>query len=313
MKKVYGVAVVMIVGLTMLGGCAAKTEKKVFTTLPVEELGFSTELLEVDMTGVEEEYHFLYVSDLHIITETGAVAPEQTEEVLQRIENYRQPSGESSAEVWLRLANKLDECNADAILLGGDLVDFACEENVECLKEGLRMIETPVIYVGADHDFRPYYCDGVAEEDIPLYYQEFAGMEETPVLEMEEFSIVGFNNSTSQMTESALKKLEEVIEKEKPIMLLSHVPFLPQEDESLAELSKQVKGDRVLLWGEECYYRPKGATEELLDILYQENSPIQQVVSGHLHHTWDGMLTEGTGQHVFAHAASGNVGIIVVK
>ena len=310
MRRLYFMVVAICVGIMLLCGCGVEEP---FTTAPVEELGFTIEPLEVDMEGVEGEYHLLYISDLHIITETGAVAPERAEEVLQRIENYRQPSGESSAEVWLRLANKLDACNADAILLGGDLVDFACEENVEYLKEGLRMIQTPIIYVGADHDFRPYYCDGVNEEDIPMYYQEFDGMQETPVLEFAEFSIVGFNNSTAQMTETALQKMQEEVKKGKPIMLLSHVPFLPVEDESLSQLSKEVKGDRVLLWGEECYYHPEDSTKEFMDILYAEDSLIQQVVSGHLHHTWDGKLTDNTSQHVFWHAASGSVGTITVK
>lgn len=284
-----------------------------FRTGPLKKLGFSIENVEVSMPGVTKEYKFIYISDLHIIMDTDAVADERVEEVKQRVEAYRQPSGYTSAEIWLKLAEKIDSCNADAVLLGGDLVDFACAENVERLKEGLRMIKTPVLYVGADHDFRPFYCDGVSDDEIPSFYSEFNGMQDTPLLEFPEFCIVGINNSTSQRTDAQMAGFRKVLEKNKPIMLLTHVPFLPKADDSLAELSKRVKGDRVLLWGEGCYYQPKDYTVELMNAVYDVNGPIKQVVCGHLHHTWDGNLTENTKQHVFGHAASGNIGVITVK
>jgi len=284
-----------------------------FNMRALEKLGFSIEKLDVPMDGVEGEYNFIFISDLHIIMDTEATADERVEEVKQRVETFRQPGGNTSAEIWLKIAEKIDSCNADAILLGGDMVDFACAENVERLKEGLRMIKTPVLYIGADHDFQPFFCDGVNPDEIPSFYSEFNGMQDTPIMEFSEFCVVGFNNSTSQITASAMERFRDVVAKNKPIMLLTHVPFQPEADESLAELSKRVKGDRVLTWGEGCYYDPEEYTNELLNVVFDKNGPVKQVICGHLHHTWDGKLTENTRQHVFWHAASGSIGTITVR
>ena len=41
----------------------------------------------------------------------------------------------------------LDDCKIDAILLGGDILDYASTFNIECLKNGLDQLKTLVMYV----------------------------------------------------------------------------------------------------------------------------------------------------------------------
>ncbi len=61
-----------------------------------------------------------------------------------------------------------------------------------------------------------------------------------------------------------------------------------------------------------CNYNPDETTQELLDLIYAKDSPVKEIVCGHLHFSWDGSLTENTHQHV-SPAIGKTVGIITVK
>ena len=47
-------------------------------------------------------------------------------------------------------------------------------------------------------------------------------------------------------------------------------------------------------------------------MIYAKDSPVKEIVSGHLHFTWDGDITESTRQHVFSPAFQ-KIGVITVK
>ena len=49
-----------------------------------------------------------------------------------------------------------------------------------------------------------------------------------------------------------------------------------------------------------------------MDIVYEENSPVIEVLVGHLHLTWDGIITETVYQYIFGTAFSGDIGLITV-
>ena len=51
---------------------------------------------------------------------------------------------------------------------------------------------------------------------------------------------------------------------------------------------------------------------EWTDIVYGENTPVAEVLAGHLHLTWDGMITQRVHQHIFPPAFSGYIGLITV-
>lgn len=289
------------------------TDNRVWNTKKLEEFGVPLESLSVQMDGIEDTYHFIYISDLHIIVENEQIAEDSVETVKGRIEMFRQPSGQTSAEAWVELSKVLDSCGADAILLGGDMVDYASSSNIQWFIDGLKNIDTPIVYVGADHDFQAYYCSDVSNDSIKELYGLIDGNEEVPFLELDDLCIVGINNSTSNVSESAINRVKEVMRLEKPILMLIHVPLESLVDTSLSEESKKVWGDRALLWGEDCFYVPNENTAQLLELVYAKDSLVKEVFCGHLHFTWDGQLTENTHQHVFDDAASGNIGIITIN
>ena len=132
-------------------------------------------------------------------------------------------------------------------------------------------------------------------------------------MELPELCVAGLSNSTDQITESGLQQMKEILSKGKPVILLTHVPYKSLIDDSLQKASKKVWQERALVWGEDCNYQPDQNTEELMNLIYAENSPVKEILCGHLHFSWDGYITENTHEHVFSPAFTQTVGVITVK
>jgi hypothetical protein len=60
-------------------------------------------------------------------------------------------------------------------------------------------------------------------------------------------------------------------------------------------------------------YAPDSNTETFLGMVYDPNSPVKAVLSGHLHFKHTVMLDDNTIEYVFAPAFSGNIAKIIIK
>lgn len=288
-------------------------QEPVFTMDPLSAAGLEVESVEVVIPGLAEEYHFLCLADLHIITESDEISSVELDNIQSRLHWSSVSSGTTAAGYWGTLPDILDSCNADGILLGGDMIDFCSASNVECLKQGLDRLATPYLYVRADHDLNPYWCEGITVEQCNLLHSDIDGNGEVLYMELPEFCVVGLNNSTSQITESGLECMQEIFSIGKPIILLTHVPYESRTDTSLQETSKEVWQNRALVWGEDCNYRPDANTKEFMDMVYAADSPVKEILCGHLHFSWDGYITENIHEHIFSPAFTKSVGVITVK
>ena len=69
--------------------------------------------------------------------------------------------------------------------------------------------------------------------------------------------------------------------------------------------------NKIYYWSDASeQYKPNNITKQYLDMIYSEDTMVEQVLAGHLHESWDGMLTQQVPQHIFAPAFRGNIGII---
>ncbi len=271
------------------------------------------EQVSVHIPGLKNHYTFIFMSDVHIIVENDEISPDDLETVRARREEFCSSDGRYASELWKDMPELFHSWDADAVLLGGDMIDFASTSNINCLKEGIDRIDVPVLYVRADHDYNPYHCEGLDKKEMKILHQSIDGYEGVSLLEFEDLCLVGLNNSTEQVSSRQLKRIKEIFEIGKPIILLTHVPINSIVDASLSEQSKAVWQDRALVWGKGCYYEPNKNTDEFLELVYAEDSPVKAVMSGHLHFTWEGQLTQNCMQHVFSAMYPGSVGMITVN
>lgn len=281
-----------------------------------EEIGLHIDQVELDLPNVQNSYELLFVNDMHVLKLDESVTPECEEKVKIRQDiMFRTRTGMASAEAWPKFSAILDDFSADGIIFGGDMIDFVSPANVQMLSEGFSQITTPYIYLRADHDLAVWYSGGTINmEDSMELHTSVSSYQDMFVMEYPEFYVLGWNNSTGQLTNDGLDAALRIWNSGKPIILATHVPINSIVDNSLAEAAANIDPEnRKKLWGDGCLYRPDDTTDAFLGMIYDTNSPVKAVLSGHLHFRHVVQLTEQTVEYVFAPAFEGNVARIVIK
>ncbi len=295
--------------LFFLGSCSG-SEKK----LPV-----NVEEVHVTIPGMESEVKLAYLSDLHIVALSDEIAEDQKATVQGRMDYFSHDgvTSKDQLEGWIRTLN---DSSADYVLFGGDMVDFSSKETTGILKKGMEGLNKPYMYIRADHDTTPSYIDRITLNMGTEYQETIGEMSDVYVEEFPDFCVVGWNNSTSPLSVSGMEKIRAAKDLGKHMILLTHVPIAPRDDNSLCEKSEEAFDGRDLIWGDYAKYSyfpndsPEGeATAELLNMLYSEDSPFVEVLCGHLHFSWDGYISEHVHQHVFSAAFNRYMGEITVS
>lgn len=278
-----------------------------------EQNVFSIDEKELVIPNIKKEYRIVVLNDLHIIQIDDSISQNKTDEVKERYESFCDLYGNHSSDLWTRLIEKVNGMNPDCVILSGDMIDYFSIANFNYLKNGIDKIKAPVMYLRADHDLSLYYTNSITKEIRDKEELQIDSNENILTLEFDDFVIMGFNNSTSNLEEGALDKVEEIWDKKKPVILATHVPLKSQINNGLFEKSKNVWQNRALIWGKGCSYSPNEVTQKFFDIIMEENSPVVATVGGHLHFPYEDKLNNNIIQWVFDASFKGNIGCITIK
>lgn len=266
----------------------------------------------IEIPGVKGEYKFLYIADLHIIVPSEDVAEQDLGTVEARYNTWAiNTNGKHSKDIYKYLIDKINSIDIDAVLMGGDMMDYLSWANWNCFNEGLTQLNKPYLFATADHDSQTYYTNYDVNQRTQLQNEMSQGL--IGELEYDDFIILSINESTFQLSETALTEIEKVFKKGKPIIIVTHVPFDSFIDSGLGEKSLEVWGNRKLLWGEGCFYEPNEVTQKLIDMLNVEDTPVVAVLAGHVHYEYICMLNKNVKQYVFNPAYSGEVVLFTIK
>lgn len=281
---------------------------------------YEPEVEEVQITipEMKETHTLLWVSDMHICS--GASDPDVTaqhrEEAGERYEMMRNAASVPAEETWRALSRQIDSYDADYVIFGADMLDSFSEENLEKFREGTESIQTPWMYLRADHDYGRWYSD-MRIRKMRRLHRSVAPQNKLWTARFEDFIVAGLDNTTTTISPETLEEFRLLCEEGLPVILCTHVPFDSGEGDcgTLVTLSKQLWGDRVLCWGDGDLYDTSGGgcMKELLDLITAADSPVCAVLAGHLHTSWEGQLTETCLQHVFSAAFEDHIGIITVS
>ncbi len=282
--------------------------------------GYEPQIEEVHITvpGMEEERTLLWVSDMHISSgsEDPDVTQDHREDADARYEMNKNSAGIPAEETWDLLSAGIDSYGADCLILGADMVDYVSEENLAKLQEGLARIQTPWIYLRADHDYGRWYSD-MGKKRMRSLHREIAPQNRLWTVDFGDFIVAGLDCTTTAISDETLEEFRRICEQSVPVILCSHVPFDSGEGDcsSLKELSRTCWDGRVLCWGDGDEYDTSGggSMKELLEILSAPDSPVCAVLAGHLHVSWDGALTDTCTEHVFPAAFEDRIGVITVS
>lgn len=285
------------------------------------EYEFKLDEITVEMDGLDREYTIAFVNDIHMITdhEAGDVLEENLPTVEDRYENLSvTEEGVHGEELWPEVIKFLNYNDFDAVVFAGDLLDYCSHSNMEKLQEGFDALKYPedkIMYLRSDHDYGGWYGGGVFTDTDGFIAQSqlWDGDDSNKMcIEFDDFMIVGVNKSYQNLSDDRLKFLTEKLGKQKPVIVATHVPFYSEVDDSLEELSMEVR-NRIYYWNpENSSYAPDDNTQKFIDEMYDSDSNVAQIVAAHLHAEWDGKVTENLSEHIFAPTFEGRIGIIHV-
>ncbi len=301
---------------------AEETEEASETEYEPSSYPFLTEEVKVEIRGLSRAYTIAWVSDLHLITDKEATDDILETDLATIRERYETLSvtedGVYGEELWPEIVRFLNHGHYDGIIFGGDMMDYCSQSNMEAFLKGFRALnpDVPVLYLRADHDYGFWYGgDGVTEASTQEMHKAVDGddIEQKYLNFNDEFMVIGVNASTKNLPGEEMRIIREQMETGIPVILATHVPFssmIEEQEADLEALSMEVR-NKIYYWGGPDY-QPNEVTQELLDKIYWEHTPVKQVLSGHLHACWDGMLTEKVPQHIFTPAFQGVIGIVRV-
>lgn len=291
------------------------------TVYPAPTYDFKTDEIFVEIAGLEKEYTIAFVNDLHMIADhsSGDVIEDAMPAVKERYETlFVTEDGVYAENLWPEIIKYLNHSEFDAVIFAGDMLDYCSNANIVALKAGLHELKYPadrILYIRSDHDYGGWYGgDGFTDADGFMLQSFVLDSDSTEKrMEFDEFMIVGINQSYRSISEDAYEAAAKNLDRGKPVLLATHVPFYSEVDSSLEELSMEVR-NKIYYWSKEgSNYVPDGATQKLIDKMYAEDSGAVQILAAHMHASWDGYVTDGLKEHIFAPAFQGNIGIVHVK
>lgn len=259
--------------------------------------------------GLEKPVKLLHVTDTHL-----TYADEQDDERKHALaRRLRDPNKEQYLAEHIAYA---EEC-CDLLVHTGDLMDFVSHGNVEKAREILK--NERIFFIAGNHDYSQYV--GEAWEDnayrMNSYMQMGYGLG-VPMFFNSRIvggvNVVGIDNSYYHFADWQIWRLKKEVEKGLPVILAFHDPLFEQ---SLYNYHYSVSSEdctylvgcdeeHLLRYSEfrAVQQRPDAPTLRMID--YVKNEPqIKAILTGHLHFSFESMLTPTLPQFVTGGAYEG--------
>lgn len=268
---------------------------------------------EIIIPGVESEYEFLFLTDLHLAIKTREdVGPYGDADA--RINFFVNQRGTVSAKQlpqWISYANKN---SLDAVLMGGDMIDYYSDTIADYLKEQLDGLKIPYLFTVGNHEFFSPWEEPISEDSV-IYDMFLEGNKAFQILEYEEFVICAVDNEAYQVSEASLSAMKSWIEAnpKKPMILLTHVPFYTENDRNLLDTCVSVWGQALVIGTGEGTRDTTTVSRDFLELILGDESPVVAIFTGDNHFYHKGNLTDSATQWVGAPAFAGDGMIIRVK
>ena len=267
--------------------------------------------IAIDLPNVSGEYRYAVVNDSHMICLNEEVKEEDLELLGERRESFRSPGGYYSEETFRAVMGAVDRLDLDGVILNGDIVDEASAGNYSLAYNTLKKLDTPYMYLRADHDSEAYWTE--PHEDRMSRIAGKLGLSAgVKVWETQDFTLVGLNDTTTAVTQQQLTAAGSHLKGKKPVILFSHVPYAPKADPDFSAFVKGVRG-RLIFWGgDNSLYEQNAVMESWMDMVYRKDNPVKAVICGHIHGEYRGPLNGSITQYVCGPCFGGTLTILSV-
>ena len=283
MKKTICILGVIIISLAFVGSFMWKKAQGDLSNLIVHEE-------QIEIPGLQKSFEFIFVADTHVALCDDRDA-DFRDYMNSRYEMFRNQNGEGSELSFKNIISYVSKEKPDLLVLGGDIVDAASWACVDYMKEMLKKVKCPWIYSMGNHDFnygaQEYFSEKAYKEYLPRFKEISQTADGFQYIEYDEFIVFAVDDKNNQIPVGAVEGLKNMCNKNKPIVLITHVPIEPLEENTLHEETIQVwgadeNGYSKVLMGEHSK-RPNEDTKQFLELILDKKSPVCLVLSGHIH------------------------------
>lgn len=257
---------------------------------------------KVDIDNLDKPFKIIFIADTHV-----ALCDDRDEEVREKTDTRYLDfivDSKSSAENFEELFKYIRKAKPDLVILGGDITDSATYESIEFVEKQLDKLECPYVYITGNHDFEygsEYFSETAYSEYLPRLRNITDVNNGYQVMEFDQFTILGVDDGSNQVCDDIGKGIAEAKEIGKPVILVTHVPFVPFVDkEELIQRTNDVwggmdSGDSRTLMGYGGIM-PNGSTQELMGFIAEDDSLVKLVLAGHVHFYHKDALTNNVYQ-----------------
>ncbi|MBQ7775924.1 MAG: metallophosphoesterase [Lachnospiraceae bacterium] len=270
----------MILCAATLSGC---TNQPVSNSNPIVQDNLIEEYLVIE--GLDEEYNILFLTDTHMVVPSEEDSEQVAANAQQRLPMFQNAEGVSSAEQFPSWMDYAVDNQVDAVLFGGDIIDYPSHANLEYLQTQLEQLDMPYLYTPGNHDWTypwEYMTDKGKTEYLPLLEPMMQGNTVIQSLDMGEFVVVAVDNSSNQVNDEALETYQEILSQDKPVIVMVHVPFLTQS--VLTKAKEQWSSPVVIGGGNYGGIYPNEASRIFVQETTSTESPVEAVLAGHVHY-----------------------------
>lgn len=289
-QKRFLQVIVVLCGMFCLAAAVKKADR--LGSIQVQDV-------QLSLAGITREYDFFLIADTHI-----SLCDERDPSLLQKADSRRQAfereSGKTAKKTFHNLITEAVNGQTDLTIFAGDITDSAMYASIDFVQKEISRLNMPHLYVTGNHDFE-YGDEYFSKKAYRDYFPRLQGLTGTQkqyaVWEKEDIVVIGINDKNNQFPKSAVSELLPILQGDKPVIVVLHVPLQPQYENSKLEqqaddlwgLSKKGRC-RVLIGETAC--RPNKTTQKLLDAIFDKNSPVAAVLAGHIHFYNQSMLDE---------------------
>ena len=261
---------------------------------------------------IKNKYQFVYISDLHLSVTNDNEKDEKIKQSLyDRNKNFYPDEDSTIAKnTFSEIVKYTNNKNADALLLDGDIIDAPADSSIEVLRENLNNLKVDYLYTLGNHDWSfawDYHTENARNVQIPKF-KEFINDTDVSYLEYEDLIVLAINSSTDQIEENSLDKIKKVLEKNKPTIVMMHVPISTPE---LAEASLKLR-NRVSAVGEGGI-EPTEATQKAIEMILSDKYKVFYVLAAHVHIHMEADLNERIHEYVTDAAYNGTINVVEIN
>lgn len=269
--------------------------------------------IEIENSDIKNKYRFVFFSDLHL-SQVDENEPD---------EQIRKSLYDRNKEFWVdkdssKVTNTLKEIitftnykKANALLLGGDIIDSPADSSISTLRKNLKNLKCDYLYTLGNHDWSfpwDYQTENARKTNLPKFENL---MDDTDVqyLEYEDLVILAINSSTNQIEPECLDKIREVLSKQKPTIVMMHVPISTPE---IAQKSIELREGRVSAVGDGGI-EPTESTKLAIDMILSDEYKVFYVLGAHIHVHMEADLNERVHEYITDAAYFGTVNVIDIN